>query len=80
MAGIARLVVTKKYLTQTEIGPFLRERGFPYGNSTINKLCSPAINQGPPIDAYLGKRPLRTPEKVIEWAEARLRQVPDTAA
>jgi hypothetical protein len=70
----------KKYLLQTEIGEFLRKRGYPYGDSTIAKLCSPAINLGPPIDAYQGKRPLRTPEKVIAWAEGRLRQIQHTAA
>jgi hypothetical protein len=64
-----------KYLTQKEIGPFLREHGYPYGDSTIEKLCSPAINQGLPIAAYQGRRPLRTPDKVIAWAEGRLRQV-----
>jgi hypothetical protein len=63
----------KKYLVQTEIAAFLRERGYPYGNSTIQKYCSPAINEGPPIAVWQGKRPLRTPEDVIAWAESRLR-------
>jgi hypothetical protein len=67
--------MAKKYLVQTAIGAFLREHGYPYGDSTITKLCSPAINQGPPIEAYQGKRPLRTPEKIIAWAEGRLRHV-----
>ncbi len=62
-----------KYLTQTQIGPFLREHGYPYGDSTIQKLCSPAIGGGPPIAAWQGKRPLRTPEGCIAWAESRLR-------
>jgi hypothetical protein len=71
-----------KYLTQNEIAPFLRERGYPFGNSTIVKLCAPAINEGPPISAWLGKRPLRRPEDVIAWAEGRLRLAhhADTAA
>ena len=61
-----------KYLTQKQIGPFLREHGFPYGASTIDKLCSPAVGQGPPISAWQGRRPLRTPENVLAWAESRL--------
>ena len=68
-----------KYLTQKEIGPFLRERGIPMGDSTVDKLCSPAIGQGPRISAWLGRRPLRTPEDVLAWAESRLR-LSDTAA
>jgi hypothetical protein len=71
----------KKYLTQKEIGPFLRERGYPFGNSTIDKLCSPAIGEGPPVAAWLNKRPLRTPEACIAWAESRLsKQTGDRAA
>jgi hypothetical protein len=56
--------VAKKYLLRNELGPFLREHGYPYGDSTIAKLCSPAVNQGPPVDALHGKRTLHTPEKV----------------
>jgi hypothetical protein len=67
--------VEKKYLLQNEIGEFLRGHGFPYGDSTIAKLCAPSIGGGPPIDAYQGRRPLRTPEKVLAWAEGRLRPV-----
>jgi hypothetical protein len=67
----------KKYLTQTEIGAFLRARGYPYGDSTIQKYCSPAINEGPRIAVWQGKRPLRTPEDVIAWAESRLRPAPE---
>jgi hypothetical protein len=65
--------IIKRYLVQTEIGAFLRARGYPYGDSTIQKYCSPAINEGPPVAAWQGRRPLRTPNDVIAWAESRLR-------
>ena len=62
----------KEFLFQQDIGPFLRALGYAYGNSEINRLCSPAANEGPPIALWHGPRPLRTPDAVIAWAEQRL--------
>ena len=39
----------KEFLFQQDIGPFLRALGYAYSNSDINKLCSPSVNEGPPI-------------------------------
>jgi hypothetical protein len=63
----------KEFLFQQQIGPFLRALGFAYSTSEINRLCSPAVNEGPPIALWHGPRPLRTPDAVIAWAEKRLR-------
>src|SRR5215475_14461372 len=62
----------KAFLLQQDIGPFLRALGYAYSTSEINRLCSPAVNEGPPIALRLGGRPLRTPDDVIVWAEKRL--------
>ena len=61
----------KEFLFQQDIGPFLRALGYAYSNSEINKLCSPAVNKGPPIALRHGSRALRTPADVIVWAEER---------
>ncbi len=63
----------KEFLLQQDIGPFLRALGYAYSNSEINRLCSPAVNQGPPVALRYGSRPLRTPHDVIAWAKKRLR-------
>jgi len=62
----------KEFLFQKDIGPFLRALGYAYSTSQINRLCSPAVNEGPPIARWHGPRPLRTPDDVIAWAKNRL--------
>jgi hypothetical protein len=62
----------KEFLFQQDIGPFLRALGYAYSNSEINRLCSPAVNKGPPIALRHGSRALRTTDDVIAWAEERL--------
>ena len=61
----------KEFLFQEDIAPFLRSLGYAYSTSQINKLCAPAVNEGPPIALWHGPRPLRTPDDVIAWAEKR---------
>ena len=58
--------------TRPQLPNFLREHGHPYSKSTLDKLCAPSIDQGPPVDAWIGNRPLYDPEAVLAWAEARL--------
>jgi hypothetical protein len=61
-----------QYLFQRQIPAFLRSKGYKISISRINILCAPAVGRGPPVALWLGSRPLRTPEAVLEWAEARL--------
>jgi hypothetical protein len=68
----------KPLQTRRQLAGHLREKGYPIGNSTLDKLCSPLINEGPPIAAWWGRRPLYDPDVGVEWAEARLR--PATSA
>jgi hypothetical protein len=37
----------KEFLFQQDIWPFLRSLGYAYSNGEINRLCSPAVNEGP---------------------------------
>jgi hypothetical protein len=60
-------------LTRRQLVPFLNENGFPIGRGTINRLCSPAYNDGPPIEAWWGNRSLYHPARALEWARARMR-------
>jgi hypothetical protein len=62
----------KEFLLQQDIGPFLRALGYAYSDSEINRLCSPAVNKGPPTALRCGCRALRAPGDVIAWAEKRL--------
>ena len=60
-------------MTRKETAAFLRQRGFPIGNSTLNKLCMPSSGQGPLVAAWWGRRPLYDPADALAWAEARVR-------
>jgi len=64
----------KPLLTRKQLGEHLRACGFPIGDSTLVKICSPGINEGPAVAAYWGKRPLYDPDVGVEWAEGRLRR------
>jgi len=64
----------EKLLTRPQLAEYLSERGFPISYSTLTKYCSPAINIGPPVEAYWGIRPLHSPLRALEWAKARLRR------
>jgi hypothetical protein len=63
---------TKPHLTRKQLGERLRQHGYPIGNSTLAKICAPAIGEGPPVAAWWGKRPLYDEDDGIAWAEARL--------
>jgi hypothetical protein len=59
-------------MTREQLRLFLATNGFPLGKSTLDKICSPAVNTGPPIEAWFGRRPLHSPEKGLAWARSRL--------
>jgi hypothetical protein len=62
-----------KYITRKQIAPTLRERlGIPIGESTIDKMCAPTVNKGPPVAVWMGVRPLYDPDEVLAWGEALL--------
>jgi len=69
----------EKLLTRPQLAEFLSERGFPISYSTLTKYCSPAINIGPPVEAYWGPRPMHSPVRALEWAKARPRSVKPAA-
>ncbi len=62
----------KRY-TRAELGAELRARGFPISNSKLNKMAAPAVNQGPPVDSWWGRRPLYDIGAGVAWAESLLR-------
>lgn len=67
----------KHRLTLRQLAAELRDHGIPIGDSTLAKLCSPAINEGPPVACYWGKRPLYDFDQALLWAEARLSSAED---
>jgi hypothetical protein len=64
-----------KRLTRRQLVDFLRDEGFPVTLHAINKFCSPARNEGPPVAAYWGRLELYEPAAAVEWAEKRLKLV-----
>ena len=73
----------REFLTRRMLCERLNEYGFPIAMRTLNKLCSPAINQGPPIARYWGMtgrhhRPLYRWEDALRWALDRSGKHPVT--
>jgi hypothetical protein len=67
-------------MTRKKAAAYLRQRGFPIGDSTLDKLCMPSSADGPPVAAWWGRRPLYEPADVLAWAEAKLRPVQTCAS
>jgi hypothetical protein len=63
----------KRRYTRTELCAELRERGYPISKAKMDKMCAPAIGQGPPVDGWWGPRPLYDLDKAVAWAEALLK-------
>jgi hypothetical protein len=41
-----------QYLTRVQLLELLQKSGYPISKSTLDKLCAPAVGQGPPVAAY----------------------------
>jgi hypothetical protein len=67
-------------MTRQQLVPFLNAQGIPISESTLSKLASPAINRGPPIHSWWGKRPLHAPGAALAWAKSLLRDRPTDIA
>jgi hypothetical protein len=73
------------FLTRDQLHQLLVQHGIPLGRSTLDKLCAPAVNQGPPVAAIWpgrGKnvRPLYEPAAALAWAKSLLKPAPTHAA
>ena len=58
----------KILLTRKQLAPWLTERGYKISYSTLSKICSPAINSGPPTECYWGRQPMHRPSRALDWA------------
>jgi|SRR6516162_3248866 hypothetical protein len=63
-------------LTRRQLAGFLRRNGYPISLSYLEKMCAPAINQGPPTSCWWGNRPLYDPNEALKWAEGRVKYMP----
>jgi hypothetical protein len=70
------LAVPPLFLTRKQMVEHLNRHGFPFSESTIDKLCAPSVGRGPKVEAWLGKKPLYSPGGSIEWAKTLLTQQP----
>jgi hypothetical protein len=66
----------KIFLTRKQMVEHLNRHGFPFAESTIDKLCAPMVGRGPKVEAWLGKKPLYSPDGAIEWAKTLLTEKP----
>ena len=62
-------------MTRAQLRVFLNdELGVPIGEATLDKLCAPKVGQGPPVEAWWGKRPLYSRAAARAWAQGRLKK------
>jgi len=61
----------KLRMTRRRAVDFLNEHGWPISNSTMNRKCSPAVNEGPPAAALFNGHYLYEPDDLLQWAEAQ---------
>jgi hypothetical protein len=66
----------KRRLTRRQMGQLLRDHGFPIGDGTLDRICSPAQGKGPPVAGWWNGRPLYDRDEVLAWAEARITDQP----
>jgi hypothetical protein len=65
-------------LTRREAAEYVRhDLGRPLSFSTLTKLC--ALDEGPPVAAQWGRRPLYSREDLRAWVESR-RQPPESTS
>jgi hypothetical protein len=57
------------------IAEFATAEGYKISTSSVQKATSPAINTGPKLVGYLGKRPTSTKGLVRAWNRSRMRPV-----
>ena len=67
---------SKRRLTRKQVGQLLRDHGYPIGDGTLDRICSPAQGKGPAVDCWWNGRPLYDPDAVLAWAEARISDQP----
>jgi hypothetical protein len=73
--------VSERLLLMQDIPAFIYEqRGVRISLSSLEKLCAPSVNEGPPVALYWGRRPLRRPADVLAWVDRRLRPANPTEA
>lgn len=72
--------MSERLLTRKQLAEFLTDHGYPIGRGTIQKMCSPGINTGPPTAAMWGRFPMHRPSEALEWARNRLRPIVREAA
>jgi hypothetical protein len=58
-------------LTRRELPEFLGEHGYQVSLHTLNRLCGPAGNGGPPPAGVWGTRILYDAREALAWAEQR---------
>ncbi len=72
----------KRRGTRAQFCEYLQSKGIPISLSTLHKQCSPAFRQGPPVVAWIGRRPLyefgASDASGDAWAEGLLSATPRT--
>ena len=63
----------RKLHTRRELAALLTDNGYPISKSTLDKLCMPSRNEGPPIEGFWGNRALHDPDRGLTWAKKRFR-------
>jgi len=55
----------------TELGAFLRSRGYRISQETLKRYCKPSIGKGPKAAGRWGRTRLFDPNSALKWARGR---------
>jgi hypothetical protein len=58
--------------TRQQLLDHLHANGIPIGKSTLDKMCAPSVDLGPPVADWFGSRPLYDFDEAIGWAKSLL--------
>lgn len=64
---------TKRRGTLKQLGEYLRSRGFPISDSTLQKRTMPSRADGPPVDSWFGGIRMFDFDTGEAWAQGQLR-------
>lgn len=62
----------QRLLRRKELSGALHAAGFPIGAGTLDKLCAPSVNEGPPVEYWWGKQAIHDFDKAKNWARSRM--------
>jgi hypothetical protein len=60
--------------TRAELAEYLTDEGYPTSKSTLDKLCMPSRDEGPPVLGFWGNRAIHDFDQGLAWAREKFQR------